>query len=430
MKRWQKLGLGLASIVMGLTLGACSNSGSSSSGSKSKEVSINVFQFKVEFRKQFKEAAKEYEKNHPNVKINITTVGGGSDYGAALKSKFQSGNEPNIFNIGGPEDMKTWKKYLADVSDTKAAKSAMSGTLDAVKDGKQVLGLPYDLEGIGMVYNKAIFKKAGIDASQIKTLDDLETAAKKLDSMKSELGIDAAFAYPAKETWVTGLHSSNPFLALEFNNDVNKTFKSNNVSFKYGKEFKRYVDIENKYSVQPTNSLDYSTQIEKLFANGKVAMAEQGNWIYPTVSGIDQKLADNDMDMFPIPVTKKTEGKLPVGVPNYWTVNKNASSAEVKASKDFLDWLYTSKKGKDLVLNKFKFVPAFKGYDTSKIQDPLSRTTYKYYQEGKTTGWVFMGYPTNWGMNVLGTEIQKYVAGKTTWSELEKTSKAQWTATR
>ena len=282
MKRWQKLGLGLASIVMGLTLGACSNSGSSSSGSKSKEVSINVFQFKVEFRKQFKEAAKEYEKNHPNVKINITTVGGGSDYGAALKSKFQSGNEPNIFNIGGPEDMKTWKKYLADVSDTKAAKSAMSGTLDAVKDGKQVLGLPYDLEGIGMVYNKAIFKKAGIDASQIKTLDDLETAAKKLDSMKSELGIDAAFAYPAKETWVTGLHSSNPFLALEFNNDVNKTFKSNNVSFKYGKEFKRYVDIENKYSVQPTNSLDYSTQIEKLFANVKLL------WLNKAIGFIQQ----------------------------------------------------------------------------------------------------------------------------------------------
>ena len=47
-------------------------------------------------------------RKHPNVDINIETVGGGNDYGAALRSKFQSGQEPTIFNIGGPQDVEDW----------------------------------------------------------------------------------------------------------------------------------------------------------------------------------------------------------------------------------------------------------------------------------------------------------------------------------
>lgn len=41
--------------------------------------------------------------------------------------------------------------------------------------------------------------------------------------------------------------------------------------------------MQNKYSVQPTVSLDYSQQVEKLFSTGKVAMIQQGNWAYNSI---------------------------------------------------------------------------------------------------------------------------------------------------
>ena len=44
---------------------------------------------------------KDYENENPGVKLQIETVGGGADYGAALKAKFASGDEPDIFNNGG-----------------------------------------------------------------------------------------------------------------------------------------------------------------------------------------------------------------------------------------------------------------------------------------------------------------------------------------
>lgn len=433
-RNWKKIGLGLLASGVVLGLAACGNAsdsaGGSNGGSSDGKTTVDIFQFKVEFKDQFEELAKKYEEEHPDVKINVETVGGGSDYGAALKSKFSSGNEPDIYNIGGPEDVDMWIDSLADLSDTESAKQALEGTLaGATKDGK-VLGLPYNIEGYGVLYNKEIFKEAGIDAESITTLDDLEAAAKTLDEKKDELGIDAPFALAAKEQWITGLQGSNAFLNAEFDNDVMKAFESDTVEFKYGDQFKKYIDISNKYSVQPTNSLDYSQQVEQLFSNGKVAMTQQGNWVYTTIEEIDKELATENIGLLPIPIDGVTEGTIPVGVPMYWGVNPNGSDEEVQAAKDFLDYLYTTDEGKQIVLEDFKFVPAYEGYDTNKISDPLSKDVYTYYTEGKTTGWVFMGYPSGWGEQTLGAQIQKYVAGEATWEEVLKTAQDKWTAER
>ena len=433
-RRMKKIGSGLLTAGLLLTLAACGNaadSGGESAGKGKGDVTeIDIFQFKVEFKDQFEALAKKYEEENEGIKINIETVGGGSDYGAALKSKFSSGNEPNIFNIGGPEDVTMWLDSLSDLSDTEAAKQALEGTLTgATKDGK-VLGLPYNIEGYGVVYNKEIFAKAGIDATQIKTLDDLESAAKILEDKKAELGLEAPFALAAKELWITGLHSSNAFLNAEFDNDVMKAFESKTVEFKYGEQFKKYIDISNQYSVQPTNSLDYSQQMEQLFSNGKVAMTQQGNWVYSTIESINPELANDNIGLLPIPIDGVTEGTIPVGVPMYWGVNPKGTEAEIQASKDFLDYLYTTEEGKQIVLEDFKFVPAYKGFDTNKISDPLSKDVYTYYTEGKTTGWVFMGYPAGWGEQTVGAEIQKYVAEKATWEEVVEAAQKKWAEER
>ncbi|MDT2800900.1 ABC transporter substrate-binding protein [Vagococcus lutrae] len=427
---WKKIGLGLFVSGLAVSLVACGNGDKKADKSSDKETVVDIFQFKVEFNDQFKDVAKQYEELNPGVKINISTVGGGDDYGAALKTKFASGEEPDIFNIGGPEDLKTWEKSLADVSDTEAAKQALEGTTDgATKDGK-VLGLPYNMEGYGLLYNKKVFKEAGIEVDDIKTQADLRKFAEKLDKDKEKLGLEAVFALPAKETWVTGLHASNTFIAPEFDNDVNKTYEAKEIEFKYNKEFKEYIDVMQEYSVQPTTSLDYSKQMEELFSNGKVAMTQQGNWVYGTIEEIDPEFAEENVGILPIPVDGVSENKIPVGVPNYWAVNKNSDEKDQKEAKAFLDWLYTSDEGKKAVLEEFKFIPAYSGYDTEKIADPLSKQVYEYSNNGDSTGWVFMGYPTDWGMNSLGTGIQKYVSDESTWEDLVKEVQDSWKQTR
>jgi raffinose/stachyose/melibiose transport system substrate-binding protein len=417
-------------LLLSVALVGCSSSSSNNSKKDAKNVTLDIFQFKVEFKKQFEEVAKKYESEHKGVKINITTVGGGEDYGAALKSKFASGKEPAIYNIGGPQDVADWQKKLADLSDTKAAKVALKGTLDGVTTDGKVLGLPYNQEGYGLIYNKSVFEKAGIDPKSITNYAALENAVKTLDSKKKDLGLKAVFALPAKETWVTGLHLSNAFLAPEFDNNVLNAFKSKTVEFKYADAFKKVLDLQNTYSVQPTVSLDYSQQVEELFSLQKVAMIQQGNWVYGSIAGIDQKFADNNVGILPIPVEGYKEDSIPVGIPMYWGVNSNKDKSTVAEAKKFIDWLYTSDEGKKTVINDFKFIPAYDGFDASQIKDPISKEIYQYAQSGKTIGWVFMGYPTGWGQDQLGVQIQKYLSKQLSWDDLVKNVKKSWEDSR
>ncbi|MBU5212071.1 ABC transporter substrate-binding protein [Heyndrickxia sp. FSL K6-6286] len=420
-------------LLVSIGLVGCSSSNDDSKegkGSSKGDVVVDIFQFKVEFKDQFKKLAEKYEKENKGVKINITTVGGGEDYGAALKSKFASGNEPTIYNVGGPQDVKDWEAKLADLSDTKAASLALDGTLEGVKKGDEILGLPYNQEGYGFIYNTKVFEKAGIDPKEITSFSALEDAVKTLDKKKKDLGLDAVFALPGKETWVTGLHLSNTFLAPEFNGNVMDAYNAKKVDFKYADAFKHVLDLENKYSVQPTVSLDYSQQVEELFSTGKVAMIQQGNWVYGSIEGIDPELAENSIGLLPIPVEGYKEDAIPVGVPMYWAVNKNKNDKEITEAKKFLDWLYTSDAGKEAVINDFKFIPAYDGFDASKISDPLAKAVYNYAKDGKTIAWVFMGYPTGWGQEQLGINIQKYISGKMSWADLVNESKKSWEAAR
>ena len=68
------------------------------------------------------------------------------------------------------------------------------------------------MEIYSYLYNKNIFKEAGIDADAIKTQSDLTEAVKKIDEQKDTLGLDAVFAFPAKETWSTGMHGGGILL--------------------------------------------------------------------------------------------------------------------------------------------------------------------------------------------------------------------------
>jgi raffinose/stachyose/melibiose transport system substrate-binding protein len=431
-----KKGLSIALIsamtVSALLVGCGSKQNSTNSGDSGKKATVDIFQFKVEANDALQKAAKTYMNEHKNVTINVQTVGGGQDYGAALKSKFASGQEPAIFNIGGPQDALDWKNKLEDLSSQPWVSKAYDGVLDPVKMNGKILGMPYDLEGYGFIYNKNIFNKAGIDPDSIKTFADLQKAVQIIDSKKKELGLDAVFALPGKETWVTGLHLSNVALAPELKDAVS-AFNAKNVDFKYADGLKKLLDIQIQYGFKPDgtnksiNSVDYSTSVEKEFSLGKVAMIQQGNWVYGTIEGIDKALAQN-IGILPMPIDGVEEGSIPVGVPMYWAVNSSKNSNTKAAAEDFLNWLYTSDEGKNAIIHDFKFIPALKGYDTPNLQpsDPLSKDIIKYSNEKKTIPWVFMGYPTGWGQDKLGTDMQKYISGEITWDKLIQNAKKSW----
>ena len=404
------------------------------------EGTLNIFQFKVEINDALKAATEKYMEQNPGVTVNLETVGGGDDYGAALRTKMQGSSQPDIFDIGGPQDVIDWADNLADLSAEPWIGNTVAGLLDDVsKDGK-IYGMPIAIEGYGFIYNKDIFEAAGIDASALSTYDDIDKAfadlKTKIDNgeLKEQFpALEAVVEYPAKEKWVTGMHTANIALGQEFAN-CTEAFNAPEVQFTYAEQLKDLIDLQVKYTTNADNpsalnAVDYSMQAGGGLAIERVAVIQQGNWVYPIISEVDPEVAAK-LGIIPLPLKGVSEGNIPVGVPMYWAVNSQSDENTQKIAKDFLNWLYQSEEGKDIIVNSCGFIPPFTNYGDVKPTDPLGQAISEAANAGKVAPWVFNGCPTSWAENVLGAEIQSYLGGNKSWDEAINTAKESWSEAR
>ncbi|PTL38566.1 sugar ABC transporter substrate-binding protein [Alkalicoccus saliphilus] len=420
---------GAASLGLLAACGGDGNNGGNGEGSgDGEQITIDIFQGKVEFRDQFLEMAAQYEEENPNVQIEFGAVGGGSDYFTSLRSRFSSGDEPDVFSLAGPSELSDYQDYAEDVTDLAATDTALEGTLDGITVDDTVYGIPFNQEGYGFIYNKQVFEEAGINPDEILSYEDLEEAVQTLDSQKEELGIEGVFALPGSEAWVMGNHLANVYLAPEFNNDVMEAYESDTVQFERGDEMQRMLDLQNEYSIQPVLNMDYSQQVEQYFSLGDAAMIQQGDWIHPTLEQMDPEFAEENVGILPIPLEGE-EGKVPVGVPNYWVINSQTDQEVIDAAKDFFDWMYASEEGIEVVQEQLNFIPAHENFEPENINSPLSRDIYEYSLEENTIGWIFLGYPTAWGDD-FGAHVQEYLAGERDWEDVLEAGTQEWESSR
>ncbi len=412
-------------LIVGVFAG-CSNSSSNGekpadeagSGTKEEVVTLNFFQFKVEIADQLQEMINEFEKEHPNIKVKLETVGGGADYGAALKAKFASGEKPDIFNNGGFKELELWKEHLADLSNEPWAEHVLPiGKVPMTDEEGKLYGMPVNLEGYGFVYNKDLFAEAGITEAPT-TISELKTAAEKLE----EKGI-TPFAAGYGEWWVIGQHLLNipfaqqddPVAFIEGLYDGSQSLVDN----EQFKQFKEVLDTEIKFANANPLTTDYNTQVT-LFASGKAAMLQQGNWTENMIYEINP---DMNMAFLPIPISDDADAnRLPVGVPNNWVLNKNSENLE--EAKLFLNWMVSSETGKRYITEEFAFIPAFDNIEPTGLGD-LGQSILEYSKEDKTIPWTWFRWPD--GANKeFAAAIQEYAAGKIDYDTVLKRFQDTW----
>ncbi|OHR72181.1 ABC transporter substrate-binding protein [Bacillus sp. HMSC76G11] len=423
MKRFLLLCMSLV-FVFGIMAGCSSKEtakdGESGGDSKSGDevVTLNFFQFKVEIADQLQAMIKEFEAEHPNIKVKLETVGGGADYGAALKAKFASGEEPDIFNNGGFKELELWKEKLADLSGEPWVEHVLPiGKVPMTDADGKLYGMPVNLEGYGFVYNKDLFEKAGITEPP-KTIDELKEAAKKLEAKKI-----TPFSAGYGEWWVIGQHLLNiPFAQQEDPEAFIAGLYDGSekiVGNKQFKEFKEVLDTELKYANDNPLTTDYNTQVT-LFASGETAMLQQGNWTENMITEINPEI---NMGFLPIPISNdENAGNLPVGVPNNWVLNKN--SEHLEEAKLFLDWMVSSETGKRYITEEFAFIPAFDNIEPAGLGD-LGTSILDYSKEEKTIPWTWFKWPD--GANKeFAAAIQEYAAGKIDYDTLLERFQSSW----
>ena len=127
--------------------------------------------------------------------------------------------------------------------------------------------------------------------------------------------LEAVEEYAAKETWIPGLHTLNAPLACEYSS-ATELRNSDQLGLKYADSLKALLDLETKYTtskddLSKLNAVDYSSEIGGGLAIERVAVVQQGNWIGPELSGIDEEVA-NKMGILPIPLKGVKEDCIPI----------------------------------------------------------------------------------------------------------------------
>ncbi|MFF2481493.1 ABC transporter substrate-binding protein [Paenibacillus sp. NPDC058071] len=377
-----------------------------------KNVTIKVFQFKVEIADALNRMAEAYEKE-TGIKVEVETHGGGEDYSALLKAEIAAGSEPEIFNAESFAAFDAYKDRATDLSGETWAKDVVpAAAVPAQVDGK-LLGMPMNIEGYGIFYNKELFKQAGITENP-KTLTELENVAKKLQ----DAGITPFST--TNEWWSIGHHTINVALAdqadpvafVEGTKNGSEQFKNNEIF----KKWINYVDLVFKYSQKDKLTTDYATQVAN-FASGKSAMIQQGNWIQGDVD----KVAQLDIGLMPIPYDDSGNAHIYTGPANFWVVNSKSKHPE--EAKAFLDWMVTSETGKSYLTKEFKFIPALTSI-TATSEDVGQMGAEVSEQAATAGGWQWGRYPDGVPQG-WGAAMQEYQGGTINQEQLfDKLNKA------
>lgn len=432
----------LLMTTMALSLTACGGSSSSTEEPKSSG-SIYYLNFKPEIAPVYEEIAAAYEAE-TGIKLNVVTAASGT-YEQTLKSEMAKAEAPTLFQINGPKGYANWKEYCADLSKTDLYSHLTDKSL-AIKDGEGVYGIPYVVEGYGIIYNNAILEKyiatAGAKVASVDEINNFATLKAVVEDMtakKAELGIKGAFASTSLkpgEDWRWQTHLANLPIYYEFkNNNVDlASDATKEIKFEYAENYKNIFDLYLNNSTTEPKLLGSKQVADSMaeFALGQCAFVQNGNWAWSQISQVEGNVVKPEDIRF-MPIYTGVEGEenqgLCTGTENFFAINAKASEADQKLAADFITWLYSSETGKKFVIEKLNFIAPFDTFtETERPADPLAQEVIRWMEKEGTTSvaWNFTVFPNQTFKDNFGASLLQYAQGQMAWEDVVSKMVADW----
>lgn len=441
----------LTVAVLLFTVTACGKKDTTDKNNAKADNTVYFLNFKPEVADIYKEIAQKYEAE-TGVKVKVVTAASNT-YETTLKSEIAKSDAPTIFQINGPVGYQSWSKYCKDLSNTNLYDYLSDKDL-AIKTADGVFGIPYVVEGYGIIYNNAIMDKyfalkdKAVSISKAEEITNFKLLKEVVEDMtkhKQELGIDGVFASTSMSggeqwRWTTHLLNMSVYYEMKDKSDdsaITSAYNAKNIDFKYSENFKNIFDLYVNNSTTEKGLLSGKSVENSMaeFALGKAAMVQNGNWAWDQISKVSgNTVKADDIKYLPLYIGIDGEEKqgLCIGTENYLAINKNVSEEKQKSSVAFLEWLFLSKTGKDYVVNKLNFISPFNTFDDNeKPDDPLAREVISWMEKDKTTvEWVFNSFPSLDFKDDVGNALLEYVQGSKSWEDVEKATKDSWKASR
>lgn len=260
--------------------------------------------------KAMKQISKDYSKDHPGFSLKLITTPDRPSYIQKLETLAAANKLPDLFDIDAtPFAQKLAKKgNMVDVEkmlkDMNVYDSYRTSALDYQRfDDGSLYMVPFESQIEVFFYNKALFKKAGIEVP--KTLDDFPTMCTALQKSGS-----TPIALNGKDMWPLERYMAfYPFRAS--GNDYIKNLKKGKAKLSDVDGHKAVEWMANlgksQCFQQGFSSTEYA-DAQALFTSGKAAVYNDGSWDLPTLatSKLNPEVRD-DVDYFLLPTTAGAE---------------------------------------------------------------------------------------------------------------------------
>ncbi|WP_298214561.1 sugar ABC transporter substrate-binding protein [Acidovorax sp.] len=280
-----------------------------------------------------------------------------------------------------------WYADLTEFTKTSVAKDYDFGDLSAgmLKDatsGKQLTGIPLNVEGPVLYYRKDIFQKCGVALP--KSLPDLDAVAAKLKACE-----------PGVTPFVSrGLKPALPFTYSVFLHNMGGDYMKDGKSQLCSKESQASLDLYAKMlkDYGPPGVVNYSFyQISSLYREGKAAMAfESSNELRSVMDG-GARAKDTAITVLPA----GPGGSRPTVIG--WVMSVSAHSKNKEAAWYFVQWATSpamqAKLALDGVAPPRSAVANAKNYKEWMDEQPVRREWVAAVNELAKTGTSEVGYP-------------------------------------
>ncbi len=306
------------------------SSSNPSTPAPAEKAKLLFWTFHTNYEKEFMESLPvEYKKVNPDVEVTYENIPQAEYMSTKLTTAFAANAGPDVFIMSPGDFLKYANSGIAmDLSSyytDKMKADFLESSIDAVTVDGKIVGIPFEIELLGIYYNIDMLKAANVEPP--KTWDELIAATKTLTKDNiAGLTIEPNKGYYQNFTWY-------PFL---WQNGVNPVDEASKKGTFEGPEVEKALTLWRdliKAGAPSKITVPGTWEISPL-GTGQTAMQLGGTW---AVSMLESDYADKNFGLVPLPLP--TGGKAATCAGG-WKMMVNGKSKSADAAAKFAMWAF------------------------------------------------------------------------------------------
>ena len=285
---------------------------------------------------KFKEYVEEFQKLYPNVNIEYEGI---TDYANDVTTRLSTGDWGDICMIPTTVDKDELSNYFTDFGSYKTL-SEQYNYLDNFKYGDQTFGIPSMANVQGIVYNKAVFEKAGVTEIP-KTPDEFIAALQKIKDNTDAIPLYTNFAADwtmcAWDAYIDGNATGDPAYSHEGRTKGLNPFSDNgDETGPYAVYNTLYTAVKDGLTEEDPTTTDWEGS-KGMMNKGEIGCMVLGSWAIPQIQSAGEN--SDDIAYMPFPITVNGKQYAAAGPDYCYGINVNSSEDNQIAAMCNVKWL-------------------------------------------------------------------------------------------